>query len=391
MNRRTLALAGLAVICLIPTACGKSAGDDSAKRKGDQAFPVEIAEVTAQSLVQTLRAPGTIEAFETIQITTRVAGSLDRLAVAEGDRVAVGDQIAAIDAERYRLTLVTAQAQVARAEADQADARDAATRRDELAKVDRITAEQAQQARLRVLQTDADLAIAKAAAERAALDLKDATVTAPIAGVIQRRDARTGAYLPVGAPLVTLVQRDPLELHFTVPVGDAHRLAVGQKVTAATRGGGASVTAVIRLISDTVDPGTRLVSVVARVDTDHEAALRPGTFVETTIALPPRTVIAVTSLALRSGERGTMAYVFDGQVLHERRVTLDGQTDAGDLIVTSGLTTGERLAVRAGDGLRDGMAVVAVTPGIEAESGTASGAAKHEKHAKPTGDGATTR
>ncbi len=361
------------LIAVTLVSCGKAADSDSTKRRGDQPFPVEVAVVATQDLAQSLRAPGTVEAFEVVQITARVAGSLDRLLVAEGDHVAVGDQIAVIDAARYRLALTTAQAQVARAEAGRDDARAAAARREELAKDNRIQQEEVQQARLRVLQAEADVAVAAASLERATLDLKDATVTAPIAAMIQQRDARTGAYLSIGAPLVTVIQRDPLALRFSVPVADARHLAIGQPVTVTV--GGNTATAVIRLIADLVEPSTRLVPVIARfqpLQADPQTAnLRPGMFVEVAITLPTRTAIAVPSLALRSSERGTMAYIVEGKVLRERKVTLDGQTDHGDAIVTSGLAVGDVLAVRAADGLRDGMTVTVATRADDVSSSTA--------------------
>lgn len=362
----------VAVGCLALSACGKPS-EISGKPKGDQPFPVEIATVAERSVTQSLHAPGTIEAFETVQITTRVAGSLDRLAVAEGDLVAIGDVIATIDAERYRIALNTAEAQRTRAEAVCEDAQASSARRDELAKTDRVRQEEAQQARLRLAQANADLAIAKAAVERAALDLKDATVTAPIAGIIQRREARTGAYLPVGAPLVTLVQRDPLEVRFSVLVADAARLTVGQVITAQPRGSAKSLTATIRLIADAVDAGTRLVPVVARLATDAPRDVRPGSFAEIQVVLPPRLIIAVPSLALRASERGTLAYIVDGDILRERVVTLDGQSDAGELVVKDGLHAGDRLAVRAADGLRDGMKVTISDPGAGSRVGADPG------------------
>jgi multidrug efflux system membrane fusion protein len=251
------------------------------------------------------------------------------------------------------------------------DASASAARRAELAKVDRVPQEEAQQARMRLLQAEADLAGAQAAVERAALDLKDAQVSAPIAGIIQRREARTGAYLPIGAPLVTLIQRDPLQVHFSVAVGDAQRLRVGMVVDAIPRGATTPISATIRLIADAVDPGTRLVPIVARVAVDASGTVRPGTFAEVLMTLPARTVISVPSLALRASERGTMAYVVDGNVLQERIVTLAGQAENGELMVTSGLRVGETLAVRAADGLRQGMQVVVIKPasGTGAETG----------------------
>lgn len=354
------ALAGLA-------GCGKDATPQGGGKRGDFVMPVEVAPVAKRSLEQVVHGTGAIEAYETVQVSARVAGVLDRMLVAEGDEVAKGASIAEIDAERYRLALAQAQAQWTRAKAAVEDARQAVERREQLAKDGRVTTEELEQARVRLLQADADVEAMRLAADKARLDLQDATVIAPIGGVIQTRDTRTGAYLQVGAPLVTLVQRNPLQVRFNVTVADATLLAPGQRIAAVVRGRSGAVPGVIRLVSGVADPGTRQVAVVARIE-DADTGVWPGAFAEVLVHLPARDAIVVPGLALRTTDRGVLAYVIIDGKAAERELVIGGHAADGSVEVVSGLRPGESLVVRAADGLSDGKVVR-----LAAADGTAVG------------------
>ena len=340
---------------LLLVACGKPAAETKPKR-GDFILPVETAVVAAQPVAQAIHGSGAIEAHETVLVSARVAGVLDRLLVAEGDVVVPGATIAEIDADRYRLALRQAESQLARAVAAFEDARQGVERREQLAQDGRVAIEVLEQSRIRLRQSQADLDEAKIAVEKARLDVRDATVTAPIGGTIQTRDARTGSYLQIGAPLVTLVQREPLQVRFYVSLADAGQLATGLPVSVLTRGNPEAVAGTIVLVGAVADPGTRQVSVLARL-TEPGRQVWPGAYAEVAVALPPRQAIVVPGLALRTTDRGVLAFVVvDGKAV-ERVVTLGRHAPGGSVEITSGLAIGEQVVVRAADGLSDGKTV----------------------------------
>ena len=354
---------------LLLVACGKPAAEPKAKR-GDFVFPVETAVVAAQPLAQAIHGSGAIEAHETVLVSARVAGVLDRLLVAEGDVVVPGATIAEIDADRYRLALSQAESQVSRAVAAQEDAQQGVERREQLAKDGRVAIEVLDQSRIKLRQSQADLDEAKVAVEKARLDLRDATVTAPIGGTIQTRDARTGSYLQIGAPLVTLVQREPLQVRFYVSLANASRLATGLPVSVITRGNPDPVQGTIVLVGAVADPGTRQVVVLARL-TDPGRVVWPGAYAEVAVALPQRQAIVIPGLALRTTDRGVLAFVVvDGKAV-ERVVTLGMHVPRGAVEITSGLNIGEQVVVRAADGLSDGKAVRVAGAGGDPGKGTA--------------------
>jgi multidrug efflux system membrane fusion protein len=351
-------LLSLGLIALAGVGCGPKGenAEGGGKRRGDQVPMVEVAPVARQSIAGQVHASGAIEAFETIEVSARVAGILDRLLVSEGDRVEPGAPLAEIDGERYRLALASAEAQRARAQAALEDATLGLSRRQDLAKDGMVAAEVLDQSRIRLAQAQADLAVAVAAADRARLDLRDATVLAPLGGVIQARRAVTGGYLQVGAPLVTLVQRDPMQVRCYITVAEASLLAPGLKVSIRLRDRATVLPGTIRLVAGAADPGTRLVAVIARLDA-ADAKVWPGAFAEVVIDLPARSGIVVPGLALRITENGILAYVVEQGKLVERRLEVAGHEADGAVEVLTGLTPGERLVVRGADGLAAGKPV----------------------------------
>ena len=345
----------LLAIALLLVGCGKPAAEPKVKR-GDFVLPVETAVVATQPLALAIHGSGAIEAHETVVVSARVAGVLDRLLVAEGDVVVPGAIIAEIDADRYRLALSQVESQMARARAAYEDAQRGVERREQLAKDGRVAIEVLDQSRIKLRQSQADLDEAKVAVEKARLDLRDATVTAPIGGTIQTRDARTGSYLQIGAPLVTLVQREPLQVRFFVSLADAGRLVTGLPVSVIARGNPDPIHGTIVLVGAVADPGTRQVAVLARL-TDPGRLVWPGAYAEVAVVLPQRQAIVVPGLALRTTDRGVLAFVVVGGKAVERVVTLGLHAPGGAVEIIDGLTIGERVVVRAADGLSNGKAV----------------------------------
>ncbi len=351
------------VLLLALTACGKSEDAATKKPGGDKAalFPVEAVPVAARRIAPVVVASGSIQAFDTVRVTARVAGTLDRLLVSEGDRVAEGQSIAEIDGARYRLAVVQAESQLTRGRTTLDIARKNAERRESLAQQNLVRTEELEQARAQVQQAEADLLAAQVALDKAKLDLADATVQAPFTGEIQERLVSRGAYLQVGTTLVTLVQRDPLQVRFTITVAEATQLAAKRPVEVSSRGLTGTFSGSIRFIAAAADPATRLVTCLATVD-DPDHHLRPGAFAEVRIPIPERTSPAVPELALRTSERGLLAYVVAGDRLEERLVTTGLRSGDGWFEITSGLATGELTVVRASDGLKNGLQVKVVEP-----------------------------
>jgi len=343
-----------------PAGAGSSGA--GAMNKAAQSFPVQVEAVTARTLGFAGRAVGTLEPFERVQVTARVTGVVDAVRFREGDVVSKGQVLVEIDTARYALAARAAQARLERAKAALAEADAGLARREaaDRASPGLIKGEELETWRGRVATTRADVAVAQVELERAALDQRDATVRAPIDGILETRDARTGQFAQPGTLVATLLRRDPLLLRFALPEAEAGPLSPGGTVTFRVSGLVGERAATIRHVAGTADPQTRMVPVVAEVagDAVDAAALVAGAFAEVDVPLgAPRTANVIPQSAMRASERGFLAFVVEGDVARERILTLGQRTPEGGVEISDGLKVGERLVIRGAEALRDGASV----------------------------------
>ncbi|MEW5739460.1 MAG: efflux RND transporter periplasmic adaptor subunit [Myxococcota bacterium] len=347
---------------LVLAACNSSSGGTPGKGpKKALAFPVEVAAVESRSVEYTLSAVGSVEAFETVQVTARVAGAVDRVRFAEGMLVKPGDVLVEIDATRYSLAVRAAKATLDRALAAKADAEASLKRREsaQAASPGLITDEELALYRTKVATAAAEADAAQVALERAQVDLRDAYVKAPVGGVLQTRTVQTGQYVQPGAVLATLIRRDPVLVRFKVPEADAVHLSPGLPFSFLAGGESKPLSGKISLVAVAADPSSRMVAVTGEVDEVDRERARPGAFADVTVPVGERREAPVVpQTAVRPSEKGFLAYVVEGDVAKERVLALGLRTADGLIEVRSGLKLGEALVVRGAEALRDGAPVV---------------------------------
>lgn len=357
----------LLVLALV--ACGKK--DDTPARgggKGGRAgggkleYPVEVAPLEVKQMQYAVNAPGSIDAFQQVQITARVQGVVDKVSFVEGQNVKQGEVLASIESERYSIAVNQASSTLAKAQATQRSAEAALNRRLEAQKQSPglIPGEEIEQKSTQVDTAKADVDAAKQALSVANLNLRDSQVRAPIAGVVQTRTVQQGQFLQPGAVLATILQRDPLLLRFQVTEQDAPRLKTGMVATIKLRESAHEFGSKITLVNGAADPATRLVGVTAQVDeTTHQYWLRPGAFCQVTVPVgDARQGIVVPGLAIQPTEKGNVVYIVDDKnIVHSRVVETGMHTPEGGIEVTRGVKAGELLVVRGIEPLSDGAPV----------------------------------
>ncbi len=322
-------------------------------------FPVEVMTVSSRPVEYTVSAVGSVEAFETVQVTARVAGVVDRVHFAEGNTVSPGQALAEIEPDRYRVQVDSAKATLAGAEASLADAQAGLKRREQVntRTPGLVKEEDLETFRTRVRVAEAGVAQARSALDLAQLNQRDAVVRAPSAGTIESRRVETGQYAQPGTIIATLLRREPLLLRFKVPESDAPRLAEGMAVRFTVQDQQRTYSARITLVAGAADETSRMVGVTARVDDPERAGLRPGQFAEVTVPVGRADRPVVPETAIRPSERGFLAYVVEGDAAKERVLRLGMRTSDGQVEVREGLAPGEQLVVRGAEALRDGAAV----------------------------------
>ena len=361
-NRKFIVITAAAALFVFAGACKKS-GAESPAAKGGRArvqFPVDVEQVPVRSLVYSVSAVGSVEAFEKVQVTARVSGAVDRVRFSEGEYAAAGQVLVEIETERYRLAVESAQAAYEKAEASKADAEAGLKRRETVTTQNPglIPGEEVETWRTKVLTAASDVAEKRSALNQAKLNLSDAFVKAPIPGVIQTRTVQTGQYVQTGTVLATLVRRDPLLLRFRVPERDAARIKPGQTARFRVREDSREFTAKVVHVAESADDSSRLVDITANIDDPSDHGLRPGSFAEITVPVSSAGQAPVIPVgAVRPSERGFLAYVVEGDKAVERILTLGMRSADGRVEVLSGLSGGESLVVRGSEALSNGVAV----------------------------------
>ncbi|MDI1431357.1 efflux RND transporter periplasmic adaptor subunit [Polyangium sorediatum] len=383
----------LAVACKGKPTEGGASGGGKPGREG-LSFAADVMPVEAKKVTYTVNAPGTIEAFERVQVTARVAGVVDRVAFTEGQEVKKGDVLVVIDSERYLLAVNGAKAALAKTEASVRDMEAMVARREGASGMNPglIPGEELDSYKSKVLTAKADRDIAFQSLRSAQLNLRDSSVRAPMVGAIQTRTVETGQYVQAGYVMATLLQSDPLLLRFQVEPLEAPRLKVGMTATFTMRETLRKFTAKITLIAAAADPTTHMVAVTGEVnDEGHKYWLRPGSFCDVSVDIgAQREAVTIPRLAARATDHGYVAYVVENGVAKERVLALGMSTQDGWVEVRSGLAAGDVLVVRGAEALTDGAKVRPTTITPEALlTATAPSARAQASSAQPPADPAS--
>ena len=386
-----LALMGAA---LVAPSAGCKKGEEATPEKrggpgkggGAPSFPVEVMTVPADKVEYVVPAVGSVEAFEQVQLTARVAGVVEAVRFKEGERAKKGQVLVEIDPARYNLAVRAARAVLDRIDAGKSEAEAGLGRREAPGSESVFSKEDVATWRSRVATSAAQQAEAKATLDQALLNLRDAYVRAPIEGKIQTRNVQTGQYVQVGTVLAMLLRRDPLLLRFQIPDVDAMRVKPGMTARFSVRGDPRPFTARITHVADLADPVTRMGAVTGEVEVEGKYELRPGAFAEVPVPIGESAdAPVIPSSAVRPSERGFLAYVIEGSAAKERVLTLGLRTADGRVEVRSGVKVGEQLVVRGAEPLKDG-AQVRIAPA--APAGTAAPVTVPAGTAAPAAPGA---
>jgi RND family efflux transporter MFP subunit len=350
-------------------------------------FPVQAEPVAAKTVEYAVNAVGSIEAFETVQVTARVQGVVERVRFAEGERVGTGKVLVEIEPRRFKLAVDAARAGLEKAKANRLGAENGLNRREQAvaATPGIIPGDEIAQFRTRVRTSEAETSEMEAAVAQAELNLRDAYVRTPIGGIIETRKVQTGQYVQPGTVLATLVRRDPMLLRFQVPAAEAAALRPGMTARFQLRDEPRTHDSRITHVSQAADSTSRMVAITAEIDGPDRNDLRPGAFAEVVIPVgTKREAPVIPQTAVRPTERGFVAYVVEGAVAKERILTLGLRTADGLVEVKSGLRPGEKVVVRGAEALREGAAVEVEKAGGRKGEGKGEGKGDVAKGSRPS-------
>jgi RND family efflux transporter MFP subunit len=355
---------GAAALVAIGAALAASQRGGEAK---PSAAPAPAAlEFAAQEVVQPVRVrlPGWVEfsgalvAPQTAIVRAKAAGTLLSLAVAEGSRVRAGQVLAQIDMADLASRIAERRANLASARAALVQAEQTHASNQSLAAQHFISPIALENSRAALDTAQANLNAVQAALDTTQVALRDATVLAPISGIVAKRFALPGEKVSPEQQLLTIVDLAQLELAGSVGTHEVARLRPGQPVQVQVEGlepGERPLGARIARISPAADPGTRSIGVAVALPNPGER-LRAGQYALARVALPddtPRLTVPDSAVSSSSGQ--DHVWVIENGSLARRAVTL-GRRDpgAGRVEVLQGLNTDSVVLAARFDNLREG-------------------------------------
>jgi len=365
-------------LLVLLTACGQStppAGNAGPGGPGGMPPPAEVGVVTVSpgdvGLVTEL--PGRLEASRVAQVRARAAGILQKRLFTEGSDVRAGQALFAIDAAPYEAALASAQASVAKAEANLMQTTAQAERFKPLVEARAISQQEFVNAQAAQKLAEADLAVARAAVKTASINVGYAHITAPIAGRIGRALVTEGALVGQGeaTQLAVIQQINPMYVNFTQSAAEVMKLRQALDAGQLKRAGSqaASVRLVLEDGTEYAKPGKLLFSDLTVDATSGQITLRakvpnptgtllPGLFVRVRLEQAQASnAITLPQQAVTRSPQGDSVMVVsaDGKVA-PRPVMVGGQ-QRGQWVILSGLQAGEQVMVDGFQKLRGGAPV----------------------------------
>ena len=336
--------------------CGQAAAEadpPSAQPEPDRETPsasatrVETAEVRPSSAALQMRLPGEVEGSRDALLAASLGGYVENVHVAEGDEVRNGQVLVRVDAATHSARLQQARIEVESAERELARAQRLR---------DAISEQQREAAQHR-------LDAARAAQRTAQVQAGRAVIRAPFAGTVAQLDAERGEVVAPGAPVVRLVQLDPVHISLAVPDRDVTALRVDMPARIRTRAHGTAIEGRVARISPAADLQTRAFEVVVEAD-NVEGRLLPGMIAQVEIdaeaATTEQIVLPQHVLVTRLENNGVFV-VEDG--IARWRVVEVANVVRDQVVIESGVRAGDVVVVTGHRELQDGDALLVARHG----------------------------
>lgn len=374
--RRITPIAALVLSLFSLSGCGEKQASAQAPGGGMPPPEVSVVTVASERIALTTELPGRLEATRVAQVRARVPGIVTKRVFREGSEVKAGDVLFQIDPAPFKATYNSAEASLARAEANLAQANLKVQRFKPLVETNAISKQEYDDALTAQKQATADVATAKATLETARLNLGYATVNAPISGRIGRALVTEGALVGQGeaTPLALVQQLDPIYVNVTQSATEALELQramasgklkkVGKdeaKVTLVTEDGRAYPHPGKLLFSDlSVDPSTGAITLRAEVP-NPDRFLLPGMYVRARVeqAVNEQAIMVPQQAVQRDANGSSVLVVGDDGKVAVRPVKAD-TAQGNSWIVSEGLKGGERVIVEGFQKVQPGAPVKTV-------------------------------
>ena len=318
---------------------------------GGGAIAVDVAHVKRADVPVYLDGLGTIQAFNTVTVTARVDGELQKIAFEEGKMVNKGDLLAQIDPRPFQAALGLAMAQKAKDEAQLQSAKADLERYLTLAPENLASKQTLDAQRAAVAGLEAQIKGDQANIDNARTQLQYTTITSPIQGRtgIRRVDVGNNVRATDTNGIVVVTQLQPISLIFTLPedalsvVGEA--LSAGKVIVEAmSRDGSRDLDqGTVTLVDNQIDQTTGTIRLKA-VFPNPQNKLWPGQYIDARVLVrTDKSALTIPAAAVQRGPDGMFTYVVKSDQTVEMRPLKVGEESGSVMVVQDGISEGEKV------------------------------------------------
>jgi membrane fusion protein, multidrug efflux system len=374
-NSPSLQLVGTLLLLLTWLGCQSATSKDKqALAAAPRAVPVAVTPAVQQDMPVYLTGLGSVTAFNTVSVKSRVDGQLVAVNFREGQQVNKGDLLILIDPRPYEVQLAQAEAQLYK---DQASLRDAQLNyqrfKDLLQVSGAMSQQQVDTQKSTADQFEGAVRADQATIDNAKLQLAYCHITAPVSGRIGLRLVDVGniVHATDANAMLVITQLQPISVIFTLPEDSlpavVKRMRQGTlTVDAYDRDDKTKLaTGTLLTIDNQIDQTTGTDRLKATFD-NKDGVLFPNQFVNIRLLLDVRkNSTLVPSVAVQRGPQGSFVYVVKADKTVEARTVTVALTQSNQSAIGSGLQVGEVVVTDGQDKLQNGAKV-------ETRSGTGS-------------------
>jgi multidrug efflux system membrane fusion protein len=351
---------------------GQGAGQDGKDGKDNAPVPVTVEPVVSQNVPIYLTGLGTVQALNTVTISSQVAGQMMSINFTEGQSVKKGDLLAQIDPRTFQANYDQAAAKQKQDQALLATAQSTLKRNQALVASGYVAALDMDTYRNNVGQLTATVAADEAAMHSAKVQLDFTRIIAPCDCVTGIRSVDPGNVVTTTTAIVTLTQVHPIYVIFYLPeqnletVRDAFKGGAQLEVAALDRTDAHPLASggVLQVIDNQIDTSTGTFKLRAQFP-NADNTLWPGQFVN--VQLKVRTDaggLVIPAQAVQRGPDGDYVYqLLDDKTVKMQPVTVANEVGASHVMISKGLAIGDQVVTEGQFRLKPGSKVQALKPG----------------------------
>jgi membrane fusion protein, multidrug efflux system len=355
-----------------PVAPARGRGAPGGPGTGSFSVPVVAAAAQKGDLPVYFNGLGTVTAFNTVTVRSRVDGQLINVAFREGQYVHEGDVLAQVDPRPFEVQLGQAQGQLTKDQAQRKDAEANLERYKLLFKEGVIPQQQLDTQAALVGQFDGAIKSDQSQIDNAKLQLTYSRITAPISGRVGLRlvDAGNIVHANDTNGIVVIAQLQPIAVLFSLPQDDLPqvnsklRAGVQLNVEAYDRDDTTRIaTGKLLTIDNQIDPTTGTYKLKSLFN-NSDNALFPNQFVNVHLLVDTmRNLTIVPASAIQRGPQGTYVYAVGGDNTVKIRAVTVALTTANNVGLSGGVNAGDVVVVDGQDKLQDGSKVTPTLAG----------------------------